>query len=129
MNCHTLVNADSEKLLAVRSSFQTGQPIEWVRVHDMPDYAYFDHSIHIRAGVSCISCHGNVAEMEVVSQVTPLSMGWCLECHRNPEPHLRPVNEVTNMKWTPPSNQEEMAARIIEEKQLAPPQDCSSCHR
>ena len=129
MNCHSLVKVDSEKLKPVRESFETGRPIKWIRVHNLPDFAFFDHSVHLRAGVGCASCHGNVAQMEKVMQKEPLSMGWCLDCHRNPDQHLRPFNEVTNMKWTPPSNQAEFAARVIEERQLAPPKDCTGCHR
>ena len=82
MNCHTLILPESEKLLPVRESWATGEPIKWVRIHKIGEYAYFNHSIHIDRGVSCISCHGNVADMEVVEQKKPLSMGWCLECHR-----------------------------------------------
>ncbi len=129
MNCHTLIKADSEKLLPVRQSWMTGLPIEWVRVHKVGEYAYFNHSIHIDRGVSCISCHGNVAQMEVVTQKEPLSMSWCLDCHRNPGPNLRPVNEVTNMKWEKPDNQSEFAAKVIDEKNISPPTDCSGCHR
>ena len=129
MNCHQLILKDSEKLLPVRESFATGKPIHWVRVHKLPDYAYFDHSAHLRAGVGCISCHGNVAEMPVVTQQQPLSMGWCLNCHRNPDPHLRPPSEVTNMKWTPPADQAEFAAQLKRELNIKPPTDCSACHR
>ena len=129
MNCHTMVKADSEKLQLVRSSFSTGQPIEWIRVHKLPDYAYFNHSAHISAGVGCISCHGNVAQMQEVTQVKPLSMGWCLECHRDPAPNLRPVEEVTNMKWTRPANHPQWVAGWMKEKQIAPPTACSGCHR
>jgi len=129
MNCHTLIKSDSEKLKRVQQSWATGEPIEWVRIHDLPDYAYFNHAAHINAGVGCASCHGNIAEMEVVEQVKPLSMGWCLDCHRAPELHLRPKQEVTNMKWVPPENQLILAQKLIEEKNIKPPVDCSGCHR
>jgi nitrogen fixation-related uncharacterized protein len=129
MNCHTLVKPESEKLAPLMTSWQTGKPLEWVRVHMLPDYAYFDHSAHISVGVGCFSCHGNVAEMEKVMQVDPLSMSWCLDCHRNPEQHLRPISEVTNMKWEAPQNQLEFAAKVIKEKKISPPVDCSGCHR
>jgi hypothetical protein len=95
----------------------------------LPDYAYFNHSAHLNAGVGCISCHGNVAEMLVVTQKEPLSMSWCLDCHRSPGPHLRPVDEVTNMRWMPSAEHTEFAARVIKEKDIAPPVDCSGCHR
>ncbi len=129
MNCHTLVATDSEKLLTVRESWATGKPIEWVRVHKLPEYAYFDHSIHITAGVGCESCHGNVAAMEVVELKEPLSMGWCLDCHKDPAMQLRRPSEITKMNWQPTEDQLEFAARIIEEKQIAPPIECSGCHR
>lgn len=129
MNCHTMVKADSEKLALVRQSFQTGRPIEWVRVHDLPEYAYFDHSIHISNGVSCISCHGNVAQMEEVTLSKSLSMGFCLSCHRDPGPELRPLEEVTNMAWEKPDNHEELVATWIRERDLNPPEACSGCHR
>jgi len=129
MNCHTLVNADSDKLIKVRESWLTEKPIEWVRVHKVGEYAYFNHSIHVDRGVSCISCHGNVAEMVKVTQNQPLSMGWCLDCHRNPGPNLRPADQVTNMYWEEPENQAEFAAKIIKEKNISPPTNCSGCHR
>jgi hypothetical protein len=129
MNCHTLVKADSKKLAVVLESWTKGTPIEWIRVHDLPDYAYFNHSAHVIVGVGCASCHGNVAEMEEVMQVEALSMSWCLDCHRQPDEHLRPVDQVTNMKWTPPENQMLLARQIIEEKNISPPVDCSGCHR
>ncbi len=129
MNCHNLILPESKKLQPVRDSWATGQPIEWVRVHKIPDFAYFNHSIHINAGVGCASCHGNVAEMEKVRLVEPLSMGWCLDCHRNPEPHLRPPEEVTNMHWIPPDNHMELAAVFRTERNINPSEDCSACHR
>ena len=130
MNCHNMIKPDSDKLARVRESFANGTPIEWVRVHKSPDYVYFDHSAHINVGVGCASCHGNVAEMEVVAQFKPLSMGWCLTCHRNPDDHLRPASEITNMTWTPPANQAEFAAQQIERFKIkAPITDCTGCHR
>ncbi len=129
MNCHKLILPESEKLLPVRESYATGKPIEWIRVHHIPDFAYFNHSAHLRAGVGCASCHGNVAQMEVIQQVQPLSMGWCLDCHRKPDMHLRPHDQITNMEWTPPEDQMSFAKRIKEELQIKPPVDCSGCHR
>ena len=131
MNCHTMVLPESEKLQPIRDSFKTGKPIEWVRVHKLPEYAYFDHSVHLRAGVGCASCHGNVAEMDVVEQREPLSMGWCLQCHRDPIDHLRDLSQtkVTDMTWVPPTNQQELARDIIQQKRLRPPEDCSACHQ
>ncbi len=126
-----MVAPESEKLQPVRDSFKMDHPIEWVRVHKLPEYSYFDHSVHLRAGVGCASCHGNVDEMDVVEQREPLSMGWCLQCHRNPTDHLRDLSQttVTDMKWTPPDNQLELVKELIQHKHLAPPEDCSACHQ
>ena len=131
MNCHTTVLPQSEKLTLLRDTFAAGKPLEWVRVHKIPDYAYFDHAAHLRAGVGCASCHGRVDQMEEVQLVQPLSMGWCLECHRNPDPHLRDTSSVsvTQMDWVPPANQLEIAAKLKQEKNIQPPEDCSACHR
>ncbi len=129
MNCHQLVTQASEKLAVIRDSVATGQPVEWIRVHKVPEYAYFDHSVHIGAGVGCSSCHGDIRKMEVVTQMEPLSMGWCLECHRNPDLHLRERDEITNTTWKPGRNQLAFAARVIEERRIQPPEDCTSCHR
>ena len=129
MNCHTLILTESETLLPVRESWNTKEPIAWTRVHKVADYAYFDHSAHLYAGIGCYDCHGNVADMIVVLQKQPLSMGWCLECHRNPDSHLRPHEDLTNMSWAPLENQKAFAERIKSEKKLVPPEDCSGCHR
>ena len=129
MNCHKIVARDSALLEPIRESFDSGRPMRWVRVHSLPGYAYFNHAVHVRAGVGCISCHGPIHEMEVVMQVQPLSMSWCLDCHRNPAPHLRPTDEVTNMEWFPPRDQAEFAQKAMLEKNLDPPLDCSGCHR
>jgi hypothetical protein len=129
MNCHTLILPNSENLAPVRDSWESGEPIEWVKVHMLPDYAYFNHSAHVTAGVGCESCHGNVAEMEKVEQVETLSMGWCLDCHRNPEPHLRPLDQITTMGYQPPEEQVAFAQQFIQEQNINPPTDCSACHR
>jgi len=100
MNCHTNINPNNGvKLTKVKESWATGEPIAWVKIHDLPDYAYFNHASHVNKGVSCISCHGRVDQMEVVYQAEPLSMAWCLDCHRNPAPHLRPKDQVTHLGW------------------------------
>jgi hypothetical protein len=133
MNCHTVVQAKSEKLLPVRESYATGKPVQWTKVHKIPEFAYFNHSVHVNAGVGCKSCHGNVAQMDErgVQQVEPLSMGWCLDCHRNPDPHLRPKSEVTNMSYVFPEGeaQIQLASKLKAEKKLKPPTDCGACHR
>ncbi len=127
MNCHKLIWNDSEMLAPVRASFASGEPLEWNRVHDLPDYVYFDHSIHIAKGVSCVSCHGRVDEMPLIYQASSLHMEWCLDCHMDPEPHLRPREEVFNMAWT--SDDPELGARLAAEHHVEPGIDCSTCHR
>ncbi len=129
MGCHAAIAPDSPKLAALRESYATGLPIRWVRVHDLPDYAYFDHSAHVRRGVGCAECHGPVDRMEVVYQWAPLSMGWCLGCHRDPEPHLRPPELATRMDWHPPSDPRESGAALRAALRIAPREDCSACHR
>lgn len=131
MNCHAQVKQNSPYLAALRESWATGLPIPWVRVHKTPDYAYFDHSRHVTRGVGCAECHGRIDQMVKVKQNQPLSMGWCLDCHRNPAPHLRPVDQVTVMGWEPPNGEsrEEFGKKIVEREKIAPPTDCSRCHR
>ena len=129
MNCHTNIYSQSPKLVPVRESFATGMPVDWIRVHDLPDYVYFNHSAHVRRGVGCVSCHGRIDTMEVVAQVEPLSMGWCLRCHRNPEPHLRPVEFVTQLDWVPMEDQAVLGKRLRETNNINPPTDCYTCHR
>lgn len=129
MNCHTAIYPQSDKLIPVRESYGTGMPVPWVRVHDLPGYAYFNHSAHVTRGVGCVSCHDRIDKMEVVYQAKPLSMGWCLDCHRNPEPNLRPLSEITNMAWKPPADDPDFGARLAEEYNINPSEDCSTCHR
>lgn len=129
MNCHAYVRTDSEKLAPVRQSAETGTPIPWVRVHDLPDFVYFNHAGHIQSGVGCVSCHGRVDRMEVVEQVESLTMGWCLECHRNPEPNLRPKEFVTDMTWAPAGDAFEMGRELRAAHDINPSVDCATCHR
>ncbi len=129
MNCHQLVGRDSEQLARVRDSAASGEPIRWIRVHKVPDYAYFDHGVHVRAGVGCSSCHGDVAGMEEITQAEPLSMGWCLDCHRAPEPHLRPAEHIVDPAWSPGPDHPELAAQLREARAIAPSLACSACHR
>ena len=129
MNCHATIRQDSLKLLIVRESHRTtGKPVEWVRVHDLPDYVYFNHSAHVSRGVGCRSCHGRIDQMEVVYQDQPLSMGWCLDCHRDPAAHLRPVDRVTDIEYEA-EDQRAVGEAMIEQLQIDPPTDCSTCHR
>lgn len=125
----TSIHANSPKLLAVRESLASGRSIDWAKVHDLPDYAYFNHSAHVSRGVSCVSCHGRIDQMDEVKQVQPLSMGWCLECHRHPEPHLRPKEFVTQLDWVAPESPEQLGAKLRQNLGIQPTENCSTCHR
>jgi hypothetical protein len=129
MNCHKLIATESQKLLPIRESWANDIPIGWIRAHKVADYAYFNHRAHLEAGIGCADCHGNIAQMKIVKQAEPLSMSWCLDCHRHPDNFLRPRDQLTNMEWTPPENQTEFAEQVKREKKIDPPTDCSGCHR
>jgi hypothetical protein len=129
MNCHSMIRANSEQLIPVRESYATGMPVPWIKIHDLPDYVYFNHSAHVSRGVGCVSCHGRIDTMEVVYQAEPLSMGWCLDCHRNPEKHLRPLEYVTQLDWVPEEDQLVLGARLREENNINPKVTCNTCHR
>jgi hypothetical protein len=129
MNCHKNIAPQSRKLLAVRETYATDASIPWIRVHDLPDYVYFNHSAHVRRGVSCVSCHGRVDQMEEVYQAKTLSMSWCLDCHRNPDPHLRPPEFVTDLDWVPEVDAVEEGKRVREQLNINPSTSCSTCHR
>ncbi len=133
MNCHAQIHKLSAKLEPLRKSWETGDSMEWVRVHDLPGYAYFNHAAHVNRGVSCVECHGRIDQMEVVYQHETLSMGWCLECHRNDykvkvrDPHL-----VTELGWTFEGTKQERLdyfEQLNQQLQLNPNDDCSTCHR
>ncbi len=129
MNCHNMILPESEKLAPLRESWKEGKALEWVKIHKVPDFAFFNHSVHVNRGVGCTSCHGRVDQMDVVMQVEPLSMGWCLECHRNPDMHLRTVDQITKMDWMAPENQLQLAEVIKKERNINPPTDCTGCHQ
>jgi hypothetical protein len=129
MNCHAMIRTTSEKLASVRASFENGAHLGWARVHDLPDFVYFDHSAHLNAGVGCTSCHGRVDRMDVVHQEKPLTMGWCLDCHRNPRPHLRPRSAITRMDWGPQQAFAIAQRDLVREYDLTPTTNCSTCHR
>jgi hypothetical protein len=131
MTCHSQIWADSPILEPVRQSFATDASIPWNRVHNLPDFAYFDHSIHLSQGVGCETCHGRVDEMPLMWKTETLTMAWCLECHRAPERFLRPREEVFTMGYTPPENQIVLGRRLVEEYEIAPAyhlENCSICH-
>lgn len=154
MNCHTQIQPTSARLAPVRESWQTGEPIRWVKIHKAPDYVYFNHAVHVNRGVSCVSCHGNIDQMQVVWHDQPQSMGWCLECHRSPEQKIRPVEKVFDLTWKPEKgglkpntlaslekagvkineqggvvDQNKMGEHLVSEWQVKPPTNCAGCHR
>lgn len=140
-NCHsaadskgavpsTSVHTTSRRLAALRESQGSdGKAIPWLKIHDLADFVFFDHSAHVNRGVGCVSCHGRVDKMEQVYQAESLAMSWCLDCHRHPEPHLRPVDRVTDMEWTPDEDREVLGARLRKELNINPSTNCSTCHR
>lgn len=129
MGCHGQIWNEAALLEAVRTSYYDNLPLEWRRVHQLADFAYFDHSAHVLRGVGCVSCHGRVDLMPRVYKVYSMNMGWCLECHRDPAPHLRPLHAVTDMEWTPEESPRQIGERILERLDIQPPLNCSGCHR
>jgi len=125
MNCHNQIWNSSPLLAPVRESYFTGKPIEWRRVHVLPDFVYFDHSIHVNKGVGCVSCHGRVDQMAQTEKAEPLTMIWCLDCHRNPAPNLRPQEAITAMDWQPHGN----GAELARQNHVQSLTHCSACHR
>lgn len=128
MNCHSQIKTDSPRLEKIRDSWKTGEPVEWVRVHNLPDYAYFNHAAHVNVGVGCETCHGRIDRMAEVFQKEPLSMSWCLDCHRNPEQYVRPVDEVTTMGYKPDEDQIKMGKELVAKNNINPPTYCQGCH-
>ena len=136
MNCHTQVLKDDPRLAPVRESAATGKPIEWVQIHKLPDYAYFNHSVHVNRGVSCVECHGQINNMDEVYHAKPFSMTFCLDCHRDPAAHVRPLQYITDLDWKPTSDMSEVAevqlqrgTEIVNHWHVQSLQTCSTCHR
>lgn len=132
MNCHSQIFANSPYLEPVRESWRSGRPIPWVRVHDLPDFAYFNHSIHVNKGVGCSTCHGHVERMPLMWQVASLQMEWCLQCHREPEKFIRPRHQVFNMDWEPPADQVTQGRQLVRDYHIRSATiltSCSTCHR
>ena len=129
MTCHSQVWSDAPILEPVRTSYQKNLPLQWNRVHDLPDFAYFNHSIHLHKGIGCSSCHGQVDQMPLVWKENTLNMEWCLDCHRAPENHIRPREEVFNVAYQQPENQAELAEKLIAEYEIDKLTNCSICHR
>ena len=131
MNCHNQIKTQSPALAPVRESYESGEPIEWVRIHKTPDYVYFNHSVHVNRGISCVECHGQIHKMEKVYHAKSFSMGFCLECHRNPEESIRPVDKVYDLDWKAesPEAQKNMGEKFVHDWNVMPPESCSGCHR
>lgn len=131
MSCHSMVRKNDPVLAQVRESYESGEAIPWVRIHKTPDYVYFNHAVHVNRGISCVECHGRIDQMEVVHHAKPLSMRFCLDCHRNPEEYIRPPEEVYNLAWERPTDEESQAefAGFVHDWKVNPPQSCSGCHR
>jgi cytochrome c7-like protein len=129
MNCHSQIWQSAAILEPVRASFRGDRPMEWTRVHDLPDFVYFNHSIHVKKGMGCETCHGRVDQMPLMRQVQSLQMEWCINCHRNPENYVRPRSEVFTMGYRPTRPQSELGPELIAEYKIKPSTDCSTCHR
>ncbi len=136
MNCHNQVLKDDPKLALVRESASTGKPIPWVQIHKTPDYVYFNHSVHVNRGVSCVECHGQVNQMDEVRHAKPLSMAFCLECHRDPASRLRPPDKITDLNWkwsddpaVAAQTQRAKGNEMMEHWKVESLQNCSACHR
>jgi hypothetical protein len=130
MTCHSQIWVDSPMLAPVRESYDENTALVWNKVHDLPDYVYFNHSIHVKKGIGCASCHGPVQQMALVWQENTLHMSWCLECHRNPEQFIRPTSEIYNMTWDPsPAQQEELGRHLVESYNVQSQDHCYTCHR
>ncbi len=129
MGCHNQVWPTSPELALVRQSIFENRPIHWTRVTSLPDFVFFNHSAHVNKGVGCVSCHGRIDEMRRVEQVHPMTMRWCLECHRAPERHLRPLDQITNMEWRPDRPQLEIGREVRKQLGVRSITDCTGCHR
>ena len=129
MTCHSQIWSNAVLLEPVRASYRTGESLQWTRLHDLPDFVYFNHSIHVNKGVGCATCHGRIDLMPLTFKVNTLYMNWCIECHRNPEKYLRPREEVFNMAYEPPANQEEFGRKLMKDNHVQSLTDCNTCHR
>ena len=129
MNCHSQIWSNSPMLEPVRASFRSGESIQWTRVHDLPDFVYFDHSAHVNKGVGCSTCHGRVDRMPLMWQEASLYMEWCLDCHRQPEKYVRPREEIFNPAYEAPADQVTLGRKLVAEYSVHPRTSCSTCHR
>lgn len=129
MSCHSQIWTNAAILEPVRESLRDNKPLVWTRVNDLPDYVYFNHSIHVGKGVGCETCHGRVDQMPLTMRATTMQMGWCLECHRHPESYIRPREEVVTMGYQPRMSQAVLGPRLVREYQVRSLTDCYTCHR
>jgi len=129
MSCHSQIWSNAVLLEPVRASFRTGESLAWTRIHDLPDFVYFNHSIHINKGIGCSSCHGRVDLMPLTYKVNTLYMNWCIDCHRHPERQIRPRDQVFNMAYEYPANQEELGRKLMKDYHVQSLTDCYTCHR
>ena len=129
MNCHSQIWSTAATLEPVRASFREDRPLRWIRVHDLPDFVYFNHSIHVKKGVGCETCHGRVDQMPLTVQKNSLQMDWCLGCHRAPEQFVRPRSEVFTMGYRPPVPQSVLGPKLVHEYGIQSLTTCSTCHR
>jgi len=129
MSCHSQLWTNAAILEPVRASYRTGQSLAWTRIHDLPEFVYFNHSIHINKGIGCASCHGRVDQMPLTFKVNTLNMNWCVGCHREPWRYVRPREQVFNMEYQPPANQEEFGRQLVKEYKIQSLTDCWTCHR
>jgi hypothetical protein len=132
MNCHSQIYFDSPTLEPVRQSFRNNIPLEWARVNNLPDFVYFDHSIHLNKGVGCVTCHGPVDEMPLMRRENTLTMEWCLDCHRDPARFIRPRDQVFALHWQPSEPQRSLGSRLMKDYRVRPADElmnCSTCHR
>jgi len=129
MNCHSQLWTNAALLEPIRASYRTGEALPWIKVHDLPDFVYFNHSVHVHGGIGCTTCHGPIGRMNQVWQESTLQMEWCLDCHRHPERHVRPRAHVFDPEWEVPVNQEELGRTLVAAYHLAPRVDCTTCHR
>ena len=132
MTCHSQIWTGAAMLAPVRQSLATGMPLHWTRVNRLPDYVFFNHAIHVNKGIGCSSCHGPVQQMQLTYRASAFKMSFCLDCHRSPQTHVRPPEEVWNMSWTPPADQAKVGEELVRRYHIRPPSvltDCSICHR
>lgn len=129
MSCHSQIWTNAAMLAPVRESYETGQSIAWTRVNALPEFVYFNHSVHIAKGIGCTTCHGQIGKMALTWRATTLQMTWCLDCHRHPEEYVRPKNEVFNVDYAPPPNQLELGRELVRKYKIMSLTSCETCHR